>query len=219
MTDGADALPVMVPALGDRVATRELLDRLDGLLLTGSYSNVEPHRYAGAASVAGTVHDPARDDTVFGLIREAVAMGLPLLGICRGCQEINVAYGGTLHQRVHEQPGMMDHREDTTQPLEVQYGPAHEVSLASGGVLAAIAGTERLQVNSIHWQGIDRLGAGLVPEATAPDGLIEGFSVREASAMAVAVQWHPEWRFADNPFSSKLFAHFGEKMREYARAR
>ncbi len=219
MTDGAGALPVMVPALGERVASRELLQHLDGLLLTGSYSNVQPHRYAGPESVPGTAHDPARDDTVFALIKEAVRMGVPLLGICRGCQEINVAYGGSLHQRVHEQPGMMDHREDTAQPIEVQYGPAHEVALALGGVLSEIAGADRLQVNSIHWQGVDRLGEGLAVEATASDGLVEGFSVRDASAMAVAVQWHPEWRFADNPFSLKLFEYFGEQMRRYARAR
>jgi putative glutamine amidotransferase len=153
------------------------------------------------------------------LIPRAIASGLPVLAICRGFQEMNVAYGGTLHQLVHEVPDYRDHREDETAPLEVQYGPAHEVLLEPGGALQKMAGQERLEVNSLHWQGIDRLGSDLVVEARAPDGLIEAFAVRAAPAFALALQWHPEWRFAHNPFSSALFAAFGEAARARAVSR
>ncbi len=143
---------------------------------------------------------------------------MPVFGICRGFQEMNVAFGGTLHQKLHEVPGNLDHRDDESQPLEVQYGPAHEVMLEPGGVLRALSASERVQVNSLHSQGIDRLGAELVVEARAPDGVIEAFRVRDARRFALAVQWHPEWQVMSNPFSRALFAAFGEASRERARA-
>src|SRR5207248_8138888 len=129
--DAAGAAPLLIPALADELGFDELLQRLDGLLFTGSPSNVEPHRYAGPPSAPGTLHDPARDATTLPLIRKAVGAGVPVFGICRGFQEMNVAFGGTLHQRLHEVPGYLDHRDDGTQPLEVQYGPAHEVTLCA----------------------------------------------------------------------------------------
>ncbi|WP_448191732.1 gamma-glutamyl-gamma-aminobutyrate hydrolase family protein [Azospirillum sp. sgz301742] len=219
VSDGAGALPLLVPALGGGLDIDDLVARLDGLLFTGSGSNVEPHLYGGPPSAEGTLHDPARDATTLPLIRAALAAGVPLLGICRGFQELNVALGGTLHQRLHEVPGLADHREDETAPLEVQYGPAHPVTLTPGGVLARLAGRDEVRVNSVHGQGIDRLAPGLAVEATAPDGLVEAVRVEGAPAFALAVQWHPEWRFRDTPLSAALFAAFGEAAAERARRR
>ena len=214
--DAAGAAPLLIPSLADELGFDELLQRLDGLLFTGSPSNVEPHRYAGAPSAPGTLHDPARDATTLPLIRKAVRAGVPVFGICRGFQEMNVAFGGTLHQKLHEVPGHLDHRDDGTQPLEVQYGPAHDVTLEPGGVLRSLAASDRIQVNSLHNQGIDRLGAELAVEARAPDGVIEAFRVRDAQRFALAVQWHPEWKVMSNPFSRALFAAFGQASRERA---
>jgi putative glutamine amidotransferase len=207
---GANAVPVLIPALGSEMDLPSVLETFDGLLLTGSASNVEPHHYGGPASKPGTLHDPNRDATTLPLIPRAVAAGLPVLAICRGFQEMNVAYGGTLYQRLHEVPGYLDHREDESTPLDVQYGPAHEVLLEPGGKLQKIAGRDRLQVNSLHWQGIHSLGKDLAVEARAPDGVIEAFRVASAPNFALSVQWHPEWQFATNPFSRALFMAFGE---------
>jgi len=214
--DAAGAAPLLIPSLADELGFDELLQRLDGLLFTGSPSNVEPHLYEGAPSAPGTLHDPARDATTLPLIRKAVRAGVPVFGICRGFQEMNVAFGGTLHQKLHEVPGYLDHRDDGTQPLEVQYGPAHDVTLEPGGVLRSRAVSERSQVNSLHNQGIDRMGAELAVEARAPDGVIEAFRVRDAQRFALAVQWHPEWKVMSNPFSRALFAAFGQASHERA---
>jgi putative glutamine amidotransferase len=217
--DAAGGAPLLIPSLAEELGFGELLERLDGLLFTGSPSNVEPRHYEGPPSAPGTLHDPARDATTLPLIRKAVEAGVPVFGICRGFQEMNVAFGGTLHQRLHEVPGHLDHRDDESQPLEVQYGPAHEVTLEPGGVLRSLAPDGRIQVNSLHSQGIDRLGAELAVEARAPDGVIEAFRVRDASSFALAVQWHPEWKVMSNPFSSALFAAFGQASRERAKAK
>jgi putative glutamine amidotransferase len=214
--EAAGGAPLLIPSLAEELGFEELLERLDGLLFTGSPSNVEPYHYEGPPSAPGTLHDPARDATALPLIRKAVASGVPVFGICRGFQEMNVAFGGTLHQKLHEVPGNLDHRDDESQPLEVQYGPAHEVTLEPGGLLRSLAGTERIQVNSLHNQGIDRLGPGLDVEARAPDGVIEAFRVRAARSFALAVQWHPEWRVMSNPFSRALFAAFGAASRARA---
>ncbi len=216
VADAADAVPLIVPSFGERLELEVLLERCDGVLLTGSPSNVEPARYAGPPSAPGTWHDPERDATTLPLIPRAVAAGLPLLAVCRGFQEMNVAYGGTLHQKLHEVPGFLMHKEDEAQPLEAQYGPAHEVVLTPGGVLAGLAGRERISVNSLHAQGIDRLGAGLAVEARAPDGVIEAVRVKDARGFALAVQWHPEWQVLSNDFSTALFAAFGAAARAHA---
>ncbi|MBV8145905.1 MAG: gamma-glutamyl-gamma-aminobutyrate hydrolase family protein [Gammaproteobacteria bacterium] len=208
--EAAGAAPLLIPALAEELRFGELLERLDGLLFTGSPSNVEPHHYRGAPSAPGTLHDPARDATTLPLIRKAVEAGVPVFGICRGFQEMNVAFGGTLHQKVHEVPGFLDHRDDESQPLEVQYGPAHDVLLEPGGLLRALSGSERVRVNSLHSQGIERLGAELAVEARATDGLVEAFRVADARSFAVAVQWHPEWQAVSNAFSRALFGAFGE---------
>ena len=215
--DAAQGAPLLIPPLAEELELDELLERLDGLLFTGSPSNVEPHHYDGPPSAPGTLHDPARDSTTLPLIRRAVQAGVPVFGICRGFQEMNVAFGGTLHQKLHEVPGYLDHRDDETQPLEVQYGPAHEVRLEPGGMLRALAASDRISVNSLHSQGIERLGEPLAVEARAPDGVIEAFRVSAARSFALAVQWHPEWRVMTNPFSRALFAAFGQAAVERSR--
>jgi putative glutamine amidotransferase len=214
--EAANAAPLLIPALAEELGFEELLERLDGLLFTGSPSNVEPHLYQGPPSAPGTLHDPARDATTLPLIRKAVQAGVPVFGICRGFQEMNVAFGGSLHQRLHEVPGHLDHRDDGSQPLEVQYGPAHDVTLEPGGVLRSLSAGDRIRVNSLHTQGIDRLGDELAVEARAPDGVIEAFRVRAAQHFALAVQWHPEWQVMANPFSRALFASFGQAAAERA---
>jgi len=213
---GASAQPVLIPALGSGLDLDAALEMFDGFLFTGSASNVEPHHYGGPASQPGTLHDPDRDNTTLPLIPRAIAAGIPVLAVCRGFQEMNVAYGGTLHQRLHEIDGLLDHREDEETPLEVQYGPAHEVLLEPGGSLQKIAGQDRLQVNSLHWQGVQTLAKDLEVEARAPDGVVEAFRVARSPSFALGLQWHPEWQFAQNPFSRALFAAFGEATRHRA---
>jgi putative glutamine amidotransferase len=217
--EAADSVPVLIPAMAREMGMEELIERLDGIVFTGSPSNVEPHHYQGRPSDPGTLHDPARDAMTLPLIRKAVAAGVPVLGICRGFQEMNVAFGGTLHQKLHEVPGYMDHRDDESQPLEVQYGPAHEVTLEAGGLLRSLAGTDHLTVNSLHSQGVERLGRELAVEARAPDGVVEAFRVPNAQRFAVAVQWHPEWKVMANPFSRALFAAFGAASRDRAQGK
>jgi putative glutamine amidotransferase len=217
LAEAADAVPLIVPAFGERLELEVLLERCDGVLLTGSPSNVEPGRYDGPPSAPGTWHDPERDATTLPLIPRAVAAGLPLLALCRGFQELNVAYGGTLHQTLHAVPGFMVHKEDESQPLETQYAPVHDIELTPGGVLAGLAGRTRIKVNSLHSQGIDRLGQGLEVEGRAPDGVIEAVRVRDARGFALAVQWHPEWQVKSNDFSTALFAAFGAAARAHAR--
>jgi putative glutamine amidotransferase len=217
--DGADALPLVIPSLGKELALDALLNVLDGIFFTGSPSNVEPWHYGGDDSRPGTAHDPARDATTLPLIPRAIEAGIPVLGVCRGFQEMNVACGGTLWQNVHEVPGHQVHHEDTTQPLEAQYGPAHSVQLTPGGVLRELHGEPTLMVNSLHHQAVRTLGAALVEEARAEDGVIEAFRVRDAKGFAMAVQWHPEWQCMSNAFSRKLFSAFGDAARERAAAR
>ena len=213
VAEAADATPVLIPALGEALDIEALLSRFDGLLLPGSPSNVEPHHYKGPASDPGTLHDPHRDSTTLPLIPAAVAAGLPVLAVCRGFQEMNVAFGGTLWQKLHEVPGLSDHREDEEQELDIQYGPAHDVVLEAGGLLRQLAGQERVRVNSLHSQGVQTLGKGLDVEARATDGVIEAFRVHAAPRFAVAVQWHPEWKVMSDPFSRALFAAFGTASR------
>ena len=205
-------LPLMIPALGDWYDPYELAEKLDGLLLTGSPSNVEPHHYEGEASRPGTHHDPVRDATTLPLIRAALEVGLPLFAICRGHQELNVALGGTLHQNVHELEGRNDHRSDKTRPLDERYLERHPVTLTQGGVLQTLAGgAATAMVNSLHEQAIDRIADRLEVEAISDDGVIEATSVKGAETFALSVQWHPEHPLAlDWPLSKAMFAAFGE---------
>ncbi len=216
VAEAAGAIPLLIPALPDLVSSEEILDRVDGILFTGSPSNVEPHHYQGAPSAPGTWHDPHRDAITLPLIPSAVKAGVPVFGVCRGFQEMNVAFGGTLHQKLHEVPGFLDHRDDDSLPLEGQYAPVHDVTLEPGGLLRALAGMDKVRVNSLHSQGVARLASGLEVEARAPDGVIEAFRVKDAPRFAVAVQWHPEWQVMDNALSRALFAAFGAASRERA---
>ena len=214
----AGGLPFLIPALGDRFDAAAVAARLDGLLLPGARSNVEQQHYDGPPSALDTPHDPARDKTVLPLIRAAVAADLPVLAICRGIQELNVALGGTLHQQVHQVPGRLDHRAPKG-PIELRYGrPAHAVALVEDGFFRRLAHDASLTVNSLHGQGIDRLAPGLAIEATAPDGQIEAVHL-PGMRFVVGVQWHPEYRLAEDPFSRALFAAFGDACRDYAAAR
>lgn len=213
VAEGAGALPFLIPALGDHFDWGDLLDRLDGIVLTGSPSNVEPARYNGPESAPGTLHDPQRDSTTLPLIRAAIDRGLPIFGICRGFQEINVALGGTLHQRVHEVPGRLDHRADDSQTADIQYGLAHTVSVTPGGLLARLFDNHQPRVNSVHSQGVDILAPGLTVEATAGDGQIEAFRSETTPGFLLAVQWHPEWRYWESAESTALFRHFGDVVR------
>lgn len=218
VVEAAGAQPVLLPSLQPPLDAGAWLQRLDGLLLTGAVSNVEPHHYSDEPSWEGNPHDPTRDATSLALIPQALARGLPVLAICRGLQEVNVALGGRLHQRVHEVPGLADHREDRSAPLDIQYGPAHPVQLQPGGWLAGMSDTAQVQVNSLHGQGIATLAAGLLVEATAPDGLIEAFR-GPGPGFLLAVQWHPEWRVTQHPFYRAIFQAFGEACRQYAAQR
>jgi len=214
--DGVGGVPMIVPALGEKSDFESLVARLDGLLLTGSPSNVEPHHY-GATSRDGILHDPARDATTLPLIRRAIDAGLPLLAICRGHQELNVALGGTLHQHVQELPGKRDHRGKKVPSNEERYGMAHTVDLAAGGFLARLANATSATVNSLHAQAIDRLAPDLVVEAVSPeDGIIEAVRVAHARSFALGVQWHPEWHIARDALSRAIFAAFGDAARARA---
>lgn len=217
---GSRCLPLLLPPLGDALDIDGLLDQADGVMLTGSVSNVHPAHFAQTAVNPELPLDPARDATTLPLIRGALALGVPLFAICRGFQEINVALGGSLHQAVHAVPGIRDHREDKEASIDVQYGPAHPLHVKPGGALARVlGGAADIVVNSLHGQGVDRLGEGLVVEASAQDGLVEAFSVSGSRAFALGVQWHPEWKMRENPVSLKLFEAFGRACRERASRR
>lgn len=213
---GAGGLPLVIPALADLLDQPTLLARLDGLMFTGSPSNVEPHHYQGPPSAPGTAHDPDRDRTTLPLIRAAVDAGVPVLGICRGFQEMNVAMGGSLYQKVHEAGPFADHRERPDDPLDLQYAPSHAVHVQPGGVFERLGLPEQFQVNSLHGQGVERLAPGLRAEALAPDGLVEAFSVEGASVFAVGVQWHPEWQVRSNSNCLAIFNAFGDACRQRA---
>ena len=222
--EGAGALPLLIPALTPPLEPAQILSSVDGLLFTGSSSNVAPHQYSGVAPRRNTLLDEARDATAIPLMRAAEKAGVPMLCICRGFQELNVAFGGTLHQHLHEVPGFADHRaSDRKADLEEQYGPIHDVRVTPGGMLAELlpelAPDRTFRVNSLHGQGIDRLAPRLRVEAEAPDGAIEAVSMDEAPGFLLGVQWHPEWRQAENPVSKAIFASFGEALRLAVRNR
>ncbi|MES2015028.1 MAG: gamma-glutamyl-gamma-aminobutyrate hydrolase family protein [Pseudomonadota bacterium] len=213
---GAGCAPLILPALGTELDLETMLAMCDGIMLTGSASNVHPSHYAQDVYDPALPQDPARDATTLPLIRAAVKRGIPVIAVCRGFQEMNVALGGSLYQAVQEVAGKMDHRENPALPLEQQYAPAHKVMLQAGGVLQQIlGGAAHIDVNSLHGQGIDQLGAGLAVEARAEDGLVEAFSVPFAAGFTLALQWHPEWGLEDNPDSMKMFGAFGAACRAY----
>lgn len=216
--DGMDAVPVVLPAIGARLEIGAVLDRLDGLLFTGSPSNVEPARY-GVAGEGRAPSDPARDATTLPLLREAVTRGLPTLCLCRGHQELNVALGGTLHQYVETLPGKIDHRAPEHDDANVRYANRHWVDFAPGALLREIAGSDRAFVNSLHGQAIDRLAEGLAVEAMHADGTIEAVRWTRGPGFALGLQWHPEWHIKTDPFAAAIFRHFAETVDEARRVR
>jgi len=218
--DAASCFPIILPSFGATAELKEFLDELDGLLLTGAISNVGPELYGAPAEPPRGPYDPARDSTLLPLIDLTLKDAVPMLAICRGFQELNVALGGTLSAKVHEIPGRMDHRAPYKKPLEEMYAPTHQIDLVPGGAFAELApGRTSVMVNSLHWQGIERLAPGLTVEATAPDGTIEGVRVTDAANFALGVQWHPEWEPAKSEFSMALFRSFGDAARARKAAR
>ncbi len=219
ITEAANAVPLIIPVLADDLAIDELVDQVDGVMLTGSPSDIEPHHYGSESDDPDALRDPHRDAMTLPIARHALQTGVPLFAICRGFQELNVVLGGTLHQKVRDVPGYHNHKENPQDPVEVQYGPAHPVVLSEGGMLSRLAGAREVMVNSLHGQGIRKLAAGVTVEAVADDGLIEAFTVDDAGAFALAVQWHPEWKVRSNEFSSAIFGAFGDACRERASRR
>lgn len=214
-------VPVLLPANGPMADIETLLDRLDGIILTGSRSNVQPSLYDGPPHAEGTPEDPNRDGITLPLIRAAVTRGVPLLAICRGFQELNVALGGSLHQRLQDVPGRIDHSTPMQPSAKVRQGKAHRVRVTPGGWLHRLAGATEIAVNSLHNQGIERLAPGLVTEGVAPDGTIEAVRVvvgpaGAAPGFAVGVQWHPEYDWPEDSLSRRIFEQFGDVVRAYA---
>jgi putative glutamine amidotransferase len=205
----ANCVPILIPAIASQTNFLQLLNLVDGILLPGGYSMVDPLNYQEAAAPNETKLDIDRDQTSFGLIKQAVASGVPIFGICRGFQEMNVAFGGSLHQKLHEHDVFQEHRENKNLSLDDQYEDSHKVMVTPSGQLSKIVVANEMNVNSLHTQGVDRLADNLAVEAVSEDGLCEAFSVIDAKAFSMAVQWHPEWKVMQNSKNAKLFAAFG----------
>lgn len=206
----ADVAALLVPSLPDLMSAAEVALRLDGILMTGSPSNVAPGRYGDRDG--GGPFDPARDEIAIGLVKAMADCAKPIFGICRGFQEINVALGGTLRRDTSSSDDLIRHHAPEGTGFDAMFEYHHGVTLAKGGMLAAAFGKPSLEVNSVHYQGIDTLAPGLSVEATAPDGLVEAFSARLGEAPLLAVQWHPEWDDAD-PDSRTFFNLLGRALR------
>lgn len=207
------AAPILIPANGAAAAIPVLLSRLDGIILTGSRSNVQPGLYGGPPHAQGTPEDEARDGVTLPLIRAAIAGGVPVLAICRGLQELNVALGGSLHQRLQDLPDRFDHSTPMQPLARMRTAKAHAVRVVRGSYLHQLAGASEIAVNSLHNQGIDTLAPGLVVEGIAPDGTIEAVRVATAPGFAFGVQWHPEYDFETDALSRRIFVAFGEAVR------
>ncbi|MCA3747466.1 gamma-glutamyl-gamma-aminobutyrate hydrolase family protein [Phenylobacterium sp.] len=208
-----DAAALLVPSMPGLMRAADVASRLDGLLLTGSPSNLDPGAYGEAADDAPGPFDPARDAMTGDLIRAMLDLGRPVFGICRGFQELNVAFGGTLRRDVSENPDLLRHHAPDEVGFNEMFDHVHDVELTPGGVLADALGQARIRVNSVHYQGVQRLGEGLSVEAQADDGVVEAFSTRVNTAPVLAVQWHPEWRTGENPQSQVFFGIFGRALR------
>jgi len=221
VADAANCLPVILPNFPDIWLDPHVLEQFDGLFLTGSPSNVEPARYGGPAADPGTHQDIDRDSVALPLIPLALESGVPLFAVCRGYQELNVALGGSLHQKLAEAPGLNWHIRPGIEDREELFAPFHPVRILPGGLIQQLLGsdTTELMVNSVHYQGLDRLSPRLRPEALAPDGLVEAVSVPDAPAFALGVQWHPEWHWWETPGSAALLTGFGDACRRRAAAR
>ncbi|MGL5774138.1 MAG: gamma-glutamyl-gamma-aminobutyrate hydrolase family protein [Aeromonas veronii] len=213
----SDCVPLLVPTCCGTDDLDQYLDLADGVYLSGAGSNIDPALYGQENLTPEKQQDRDRDLFDLPLIKRALARGLPILGICRGMQEINVALGGDIHQKVYTEPGYDDHREDADDPVDEQYGPSHQIELLPGSWFADLMGAEQIPVNSLHGQGLNRLGEGLEPLAHAEDGLVEAIHAPALSPFLLAVQWHPEWKASENPHSIKIFQSFGDACRRRQR--
>ena len=208
----ADADIILIPALPDLQSPRGALSRVDAVLLTGSPSNVETSRYGVADPTAAGPFDPARDSTALAIVEAALSLRRPLFGICRGFQEINVALGGSLRRDLGEGVTGLAHHAPADAGVSKMFSHEHVVKLAANGFLKTAFGRDELWVNSVHYQGVDRLAPGLKVEAIAADGVVEAVSAADGAPL-LAVQWHPEWRTADNPASLAYFSLLGAAAR------
>jgi len=220
---GANAIPILLPSFGNGNDIVDLetvydcdsiTDIVDGIFLTGSPTNIEPRYYRGPPHAEEVLEDRQRDNLSLKLIKKCEEHKIPILAVCRGFQEVNVALGGSLHQRVHNESDFFDHRENKNQRRDEQYGAAHTVTLTKGLKLETILKKQKFYVNSLHSQGIDTLSPSLLAEARSDDGLIEAFSSANANWWVVGVQWHPEWKFSENQISVRLFSEFGKQIRK-----
>lgn len=217
LVDFADCVPVLVPTCCGTDALETYLDMADGVYLTGAGSNIDPALYGQENETPGKAQDTHRDLFDISLVQLAIARGLPIFGICRGMQEINVALGGDIYQKVYVEPGFNDHRENPEDPVEVQYQAVHGVKIKPGTWLHDALGSDEIRVNSLHGQGLKHLGEGLEPIAVAEDGLVEAIHAPSLSSFLFAVQWHPEWQAATNQDSMRIFKAFGDACRQQVR--
>ncbi len=213
----AGAVPLILPSLGERLPLKKLLQRIDGVLVTGSRSNVHPRHYGEVPSAAAEPYDEQRDATTLPLIRAAINAGVPLLCICRGIQELNVALGGTLHVNIHNVEGRVTHRQSGSDDNKDRlFAINHEITFSHDAHLATLAKGRKALTNSVHFQAIKDLADGLEVEATAADGTIEAVRVAHADGFAFGVQWHPEYWSNDDPFSREIFIAFGKAVQTQA---
>jgi len=210
----ADAAALLVPAMPELMQAREVAPRLDGLLLTGTPSNLDPKAYGEIVDDAPGPFDPARDTMTAALIDAMLELGKPVFGICRGFQELNVAFGGTLRRDMAAHPDLIRHHAPDESSFDEYFEHIHPVALKQGGVLERAYKRDELDVVSVHYQGVDKLGAGLTIEATAPDGVVEAISAEVNGAPVLAVQWHPEWKAHENPESQVFFKLLGRALRK-----
>jgi putative glutamine amidotransferase len=214
----AGALPLMFASTPELTDVGALLQAVDGVLLTGARANVHPARFRTEPHPAHEPYDEDRDALALALVEACVANGVPIFGVCRGFQEMNVAYGGTLHPEIRELPGRMNHRMPRLENGEIHPDPAvifaerHDVTLVPGGVFAQILGRETIRVNSLHGQGILEPGQRVVVEGTAEDGTIEAIRIADAATFALGVQWHAEHTAHANGVNRSLFQAFGQAL-------
>ena len=219
LVEHAGCVPLLAPTCFGGDDIEQYLSMVDGVYLTGAGSNIDPSLYRQENLTPEKQQDIYRDQFDLPLIHAALHMGLPVFAICRGMQELNVALGGDLHQKLYAVPGMNDHRENGDAPVEQQYADAHAIHITPNNWLAKLLGCEEINVNSLHGQGIKTLGKGVQPLAYAQDGCIEACYLPEFSQFTLAVQWHPEWKAAQNPHSVKMFEAFGYACRVQAEQR
>ena len=216
INDHTDCAGVLIPAINDELLNGGILDKLDGFLLTGSLSNVHPDRYNAELIDEQLMVDESRDRFVFSMIDAILEREIPLFAICRGFQEMNVAFGGTLYQDLDRDSSYKNHDFKRDDPPDIQYGVSHKVSFVNNGLLRQITGVESAEVNSLHAQGVQELGDGLTIDAVSDDGLVEAFTVDQAQGFNLSVQWHPEWKPEISPTSIALFNHFGNACKVFA---